>query len=149
MIQVNNGKLMLGSIVFDLPEGFFINTQPETIGENVLAFYAPNGDYQLTIGAYEEDTPPADDLTLDFDTENYTFIEPEKRININGLEGVWAVYRYSCYSYFEAQLRMPPNNGNLYVFFVRGEMIGENTPIVEVAHSETVQQILHNIWPIS
>lgn len=148
MIEIRNGKLIIGSVAFEPPDSFFIDPSPGTINDYGLVFQSPSGDYRISVDGYVDDRPQTGEITFDFDTEEFTFIEPQKEISINGLKGVCAIYRNHIESYFEAQFRMPKNDDDLQIFAIRVSMIGSDEQVCEVTHSDAVQKLLHSISPV-
>lgn len=151
MVRIINGKLYLGGVFFELPHGFCIDPFPVPVfhNEDGVSFVLPELNCRLRIDAYECSADARRELKNYYNINDFTFIEKYRTLRMNGMRGAEAVYCDENYSYYEVQLDMPKNKEGLNILAFLVIMEGTDAPIVKVAHSQAIQNVLQNIMPVA
>lgn len=149
MIRISKDKLYAGGVCFRLPDGFFINTNPESINDDKLDFYSSDEKYQLVLSAERSTEPIDEDLVSYITDNNFTVVEPVQNITVNNMNGYYVVYhseREACYEIF---LETPTSSDGLNVFSVRFTAAASNFKVIsQLVNSEIVNSILDSIYPV-
>lgn len=147
MLEIKNDSIRAGGVTFKLPNGFFIDSFPDPVGEDFLALYPPDKSYCLNLAAYKAKEPAFTKMSNEILSHEYDIIEPVQIIYINGMTGCRAIYRSSRYSYYEVNIDTPVSQEGLNAFSAFIYVEGAASSISEIARSTTVNKLLNNIFP--
>ena len=145
MLYYENGKIKFGSVNVKIPNGVYIETQPEMSYEFGLVLVSPNEDCQITIQSANEKKNALKYLNSVTQGVGYKHLDKPEPIQINGLQG-WQL-RYGDdgdgYRYYEVALDIPKTEGaSILDIYVRIEPLADREGII---NGRVVQDLLNGI----
>lgn len=109
MIQYRKGRFHIPGMSFIIPDGFFLDTTPDTVADNCLCLVSPNKEYDVFIQASPAKGSTFDDLSAILrNTGDHTQV-PDP-VTINSIHGHHVKYKAGNEQYYELRLRNPFND---------------------------------------
>lgn len=119
MIHFEHGALCAAGISFRVPDGFFLETDPEDEALPWgISLYAPDQSYNVRLYWEEDATGAEEELEDILDDGEYVILSPVAPLAVNDLEGFHVTYQSGGYGYYEARFDLPPNEDGLDAFVV-------------------------------
>lgn len=104
MLCYKNHRFHHRQVSFQIPEGFYIDTEPELVSDNSLHLYSPDMLYRLDLQIVTTSNGSSEELASVLRDMKHTLVRPTLLLSINGLTGVHAAYRSEGTQYYEAWL---------------------------------------------
>lgn len=131
MIHFEHGAFCAAGIAFHVPDGFFLETDPEDEALPWgISLYAPDQTYNVRLYWEEASMGSEEELNDMLSDGEYVILSPVAPLTVNGLEGFHAAYQSGGYGYYEARFDLSPNEDGLEAFIIlvctdRKETIGQ------------------------
>ena len=109
MIQYRNGRFHIPGMSFIVPDGFYLNTTPDTVSDNCLCLISPNKEYSVFIQAASSKGSTFEELRAILINAGEHTLVPES-ITINGIHGHHVKYTAGNERYYELRFRNPFNH---------------------------------------
>ena len=104
MLCYKNHRFHYGKISFQIPDGYYIDTEPELISDNSLHLHSPDKLHRLDLQVDTSSKGAAKELASVLKDMKHTLLQPTSRFTLNGLSGVHASYKADGNQYYEAWL---------------------------------------------
>lgn len=119
MLFFKNGRFYAPGVSFALPDGFYLDTNPDTPHEFGITAWLESRDIWVDI-YLDDESDPLSDLHNLFAEEDSCFIpySPVEEIDLNGMKGFHASYHDSSNDYYECRLIVSADTA--VTFFARG-----------------------------
>ena len=104
MLSYKKHRLNPGQVSFQIPEGYYIDTDPELVSDNSLHLYSPDMLHRLDLQIVTTSKGSSEELASVLRDMKHTLVRPISLLFINGLTGVHAAYRSEGTQYYEAWL---------------------------------------------
>ena len=145
MLYYESGKIRFGSVYVKIPDGVYIETQPEMSYEFGFVLVSPDERFQITIQCDNEKKDALKYLNSVTQGVGYKHLDKPEKIQVNGLHG-WQL-RYGDIGdrsiYYEVVLDIPKTEeARILDIYVR---IEHPTDRESVINSRIVQELLSGI----
>lgn len=156
MLLHHNGRFEHGPCAFRLPNGFFLNTDPDSVCENKVEMISANENISFTLmfePALKSTYEHLAEVFADFEEETLNVIQPIHTIEAGGLRGYHTRYVVSYESsrngrvtklYDETILEMPGEEPELLTFYFRVDGEGWSDALLEQARADVLSGIEFN-----
>ena len=132
MIQYYKGRFRIPGISFTIPDGFYINTAPDSVADNYLCLLAPNKEYSIHIQSLPLNTSISDELqALLINTQESDTPTP---ITVNSLYGYHVSYKAGREQYYELRLQYP----------IQAHEYGQLSLLIQCAEAIDLKQLLES-----
>ena len=106
MLHYFNHRFHWKNFSFQIPDGFYLDSEPEVQTDNFLWLWAPDKSFYLTLHILDDCADTKSELEAVIADMSPEWSSPVEPITINGLHGHHATY-HLCYShYYEAWLQI-------------------------------------------
>jgi len=102
MLCYKNHRFHYGQISFQIPDGYYIDTDPELISDNSLHLHSPDKLHRLDLQVDTSSKGAIKELAAVLRDMKHTLVQPTSLLSLNGLTGVHAAYKAEGNQYYEA-----------------------------------------------
>ena len=93
MFQYKNHRFHFGGVSFQIPDGYFFNSEPGGESDNFIQLYAPDQTFTVDIRIEKDCDEVIAELQSVLDDLDPTIVYPPAPLQMNGLTGCHATYR--------------------------------------------------------
>lgn len=101
MLQYVNHRFHSKGVSFQIPDGYFLNSEPGEEKDDMLYLYAPDKSFHVMMQIEEDCDGSADELETVLDDMAATVVYPISPVAVNGLSGHHTTYRTKRTQYYE------------------------------------------------
>lgn len=106
MLLYKNHRFHFANLSFQIPEDYFLDTDPEEDANNCIRLWAPGKHYSVVIRVDENSRGSEMELAYVLQGMNPKILHPIRPISVNGLSGHHATYRNTRTQYYELWLNV-------------------------------------------
>ena len=140
MLQWKDGRFHALGISFVIPDGFYLETEPETTHENGLSAWTSDMRCRVDWRIDEYDISPHDGLNRLFSPNSGMIpLREIERMNINGMSGCSALYETEVAQFFETRLK--GREGGQLIIIIQDHQ----KDIVSFSRSKEIQAVLSGL----
>lgn len=104
MLLYKNHRFHFANVSFQIPEGYFLDTDPEENANNCIRLWDPDKRYSVEIRVDDNTRGSEMELAYVLQGMNPRILNPIRPTTINGLSGHHATYRNTRTQYYEIWL---------------------------------------------
>lgn len=138
MLQFKDGKFCAQGLSFVFPNGFYLDTEPEAVDENVVVAWAPDMRYRIEWQIYEAKRSTIEDFEHLIRYSEFAWLGELTPVALNGLAGHQLYYKSREEDYYELRL----SNGKSSIMFYIKAHCGD---IYKITSSPEIKTIISNL----
>ena len=146
MLLYENGRFHFGGISFAIPNGFFLETDPEMSLKDGIEVYGPDKSFSVELSLYAEEKCTKSFLRDVVKEMECPVIERLSYVELNGLHGHHVTYGgEERTSYYEARFNLPGDYEDYTQFSILTTTKGDNVKIQDVKQRKDYQELIQSI----
>lgn len=133
MFRYQNHRFYCSCFSYQIPDGYFIDTNPDEDTDDYMRLVSPNETFSVDI-RLEQDCERSDgELASIIHDITATVVYPTSPIELNGLQGHHATYRTKQSQYYEARFDLPDSQALCLLIITAGDILSIDTTAVVAA----------------
>lgn len=133
MFLYRNHRLYYGNVSFQIPDGFFLDANPDEDTDDYLKLVAPDESYSIDIRFYQDSMDAKAELESVIHDLRAEIFYPVAPIIMGGLPGYHATYRDRRTQYYEAWFDIEESFTLDMVFYTKCDILSIDTAAVVAA----------------
>lgn len=140
MLHYHNHRFHRKNFSFQIPDGFFLDTEPEVEADNYLRLWLPDQKNSLTVDFAENCADTKSELEGVIADMEPRWSSPVEAVTVNGLGGHYAEYHLTHSRYYELWLNLAEGAAVNIVIRTPDELSGADLSAVLAALDPKMEQ---------
>ena len=127
MLCYKNHRFHVNGASFQIPDGYFLDTEPEDIAQDCVSLWGPEKDFSVSVRVDTNSRGAENELAFILNGMEPTILRPAAPITHNGLSGYHASYRNDRIQYHEIWFDVADGVTMLILFITKGSILSIDT----------------------